>query len=395
MIPRRQFLRAAAGASVVLGTHRDSLAAEYDLLVRGGRIIDPSQGIDRIADLAVRGSKIAAIRSDIPTSSAAECIDARGKLVVPGLIDIHVHVADPKLSASDLLPTGCTCLIDAGSRGADNVDELIAIARNSPNRLRIFLNIARLGNAPAGRGEFLDGIEPADVGKARAAVERNREWIVGIKARLSRAVAGDLDVEVLRRTREVADATKIPIMIHVGGTASPLPKLVSMLRPGDIVTHFTVPDQGITDDRGQIFPEIHEARRRGVLFDFGNGLVRHWSWDRVENILHQQFLPDTISTDLNPVSRTEQVFDLPNVLTRFLMMRMPLNQVIACATSHAAHAIPEFRAYGTLRQGSPADITVLENAKGNFEFVDNYKGQRNGSEKLVTRAVVMGGKRVV
>jgi dihydroorotase len=150
---------------------------------------------------------------------------------------IHVHAADPKLSPSDLLPTGCTSMIDAGSRGADNIDEFVALARNAPNRLRIFINIARLGNAPAGRGEFLDGIEAADVAKARAAVERNREWIVGIKARLSRVVAGDLDMEVLRRTREVADAMKIPIMIHVGGPASPLPQLVALLRPGGTVTH--------------------------------------------------------------------------------------------------------------------------------------------------------------
>jgi dihydroorotase len=283
-------------------------------------------------------------------------------------------------------------MIDAGSRGADNIDELIALARNAPNRLRIFINIARLGNAPAGRGEFLDGIEAADVAKARAAVERNREWIVGIKARLSRVVAGDLDMEVLRRTREVADAMKIPIMIHVGGTASALPRLVALLRPGDIVTHFTVPDQGMTDDHGQVLPEIREARRRGVLFDFGNGLVRHWTWDRVQSILQQDFLPDTISTDVNSVSRTEQVFDLPTTLTKFLMMGMPLNQVIACATTNAARAIKELRAYGTFRPGAVADITVLEEAQGSFEFVDNYNGKRTGPKKLVARAVVVGGK---
>jgi dihydroorotase len=391
---RRQFLRAAAGPIALAGRYVLS-APQYDIVIQGGRVIDPAQQMDRTADVAVRGGKIAAIRAQIPSSAASESIDARGKLVVPGLIDLHVHVADPKLGPADLLPTGCTSMIDAGSRGADNIDEFIAIARKAPNRLRIFINIARLGNAPAGHGEFLDGIEPADVGKARAAIERNREWIVGIKARLSRAVAGDLDMEVLRRTREVADAMEIPIMIHVGGTASPLPRLVAMLRPGDIVTHFTVPDQGIMGDDGRVLPEIREARRRGIIFDFGHGLVRHWTWEGVQRILQQDFPPDTISTDVNPVSRTQQVFDLPTVLSKFLLMGMPLNEVIACATGHAARSIPEFKDYGTLRRGAMADITVLEIVKGNFEFVDNYNGRRTSPEKLVARSVVIGGKRMV
>jgi dihydroorotase len=392
---RRQFLRQTTAASVALAAGRNSFAAEYDIVIHGGQVIDPSRQIDRVADLAVRGEKIAAIDQNIPRSSVAELIDARGKFVVPGLIDLHVHVADPKLSPFDLLPTGCTSMIDAGSRGADNIDELVAVARKAPNRLRIFINIARLGNAPAGRGEFLDGIEPAAIGKALSAIERNREWIVGIKARLSRAVAGDLDVEILRRTREVADAAKIPIMIHVGGTASPLPRLVAMLRPGDIVTHFTVPDQGILGDDGRVLPGILEARYRGVLFDFGHGLVRHWTWDGVQKILQQDFLPDTISTDVNPTSRHEQVFDLPTVLSKFLLMRMPLTEVIGCATNHAARAIREFGDYGTLRPGAAADITVLENVKGSFEFVDNYNSERTSPEKLVARAVVVGGKRML
>src|SRR5438105_14903746 len=161
---RRRFLRAAAAFPAVIGS-LPLFAAEYDLLIRGGRVIDPSQRTDHTADIAVRGGQIAAIRPDIPASSAAESIDARGKLVVPGLIDIHLHGADPKLPPSQVLSTGVTSMVDAGSRGADNIDELIGIARTAPNRMRILLNIARLGNNPGGRGEFLDGIEPADVAK--------------------------------------------------------------------------------------------------------------------------------------------------------------------------------------------------------------------------------------
>jgi len=316
--------------------------------------------------------------------------------VVPGLIDIHLHAPDPLLPPSEILSTGVTSMVDGGSRGADNVEELIRIARSAPNRLRIFLNIARLGNNPGGRGEFLDGIEPADVAKARAAAERNREWIVGIKARLSRGVSGDRDLEVLGRARQVADQVKIPIMIHVGDTASPLPKILAMLRPGDIVTHcYAPPPHGIMDDQGRVLAEVRQARKRGIRFDFGNGRIEHWTWEVAQSALKQDFPPDTISSDLNLASRTDQAIDLPNVMSKFLLMGMPLNQVIACVTANASRSIREMKPYGSLRAGVVADIAVLELTQGNFEFVDNYKGKRSGPQKLVRYAVVNGGKRVV
>jgi dihydroorotase len=351
--------------------------------------------MDRTADVAVRGGKIAAILPNIPPSSAADTIDAQGKLVVPGLIDVHMHARDAQLPPSEVLSTGVTSMVDGGSRGADNIDELIAIARSAPNRLRLLLNIARLGNNPGGRAEFLDSIEPADVPKARAAVQRNREGIVGLKARLSRNIAADRDLEVLRRARQVGDALKIPIMIHMGDTFSPLPQILALMRSGDIVSHCYAPaPHGIRDNSGRLLPEVLQARRRGVLFDFGNGRAEHWTWEVAESALKQNFPPDTISTNLNIVGRTDQVFDLPTVLSKFLLMGMPLNQVIACVTTNAARTIREFKAYGTLRTGAVADATVLELTQGTFEYVDNYKGKRTGSQKLITGAVVAGGRRV-
>lgn len=390
---RRRFLLTAAALPALAGTSQNLFAAGYDLIIRGGRVIDPAQGLDRIADVAVRGAKIAAVRPEIPGSSA-ESIDARGKLVVPGLIDIHLHARDAQLPPSEILSTGVTSMVDGGSRGADNLEDLIAIARAAPNRLRLLLNIAHLGNNPGGRGEFLDGIEAADVAKCRAAVERRRQWIVGLKARLSRSIAGDLDLEVLRRARQVADPLHIPIMIHIGDTASPLPPILALLRRGDIVTHVYAPAHGILDERGRVLPEVREARRRGVLFDFGNGLNGHWTWEIAETALKQDFPPDTISTDLNLPGRTDQVFDLPNVLSKFLLLGMPLPQVIARATANAARVFGEMRPYGTLRPGAAADITLLELRNGTFTFTDNEKGQRTGREKLFPYAVVMGGKRI-
>jgi len=389
---RRKFLRVAA----VLAWRGSLAAAEYDLVILGGRVIDPSQRMDRMADVAIRNGKIAAIRGQISSSAAAETIDARGKLVVPGLIDIHLHARDAALPPSEILSTGVTTMVDAGSRGADNVDQLIEIAKHAPNRMRILLNIGRLGNNPNGRAEFLDGLEPADVEKARAAVGQNREWIVGIKARLSRGISGDRDLEVLQRAVQAAGPLRIPIMIHMGDTASPLPQILALLRPGDIVSHMYAPtSHGIMDDSGVVLPEVREARRRGIRFDFGNGRTEHWSWDIAQRALNQGFAPDTISSDLDLAGRKEQVLDLPNVLSKFLLMGMPLNQVIACATSNASRAFREFNAYGTLRPGAVADVTVLEEMQGDFEFVDNFKNKRNGSRKLVARAVVVGGRRAV
>ena len=392
---RRQFVQTALASPAIIAVRKPLSAADYDLVIHGGRVIDPAQRIDRTMDVAIRGGKVAALSPKTPVSPAKETIDASGQLVVPGLIDIHLHARDAELPPSAIMALGVTSMLDGGSRGADNVDQLIEVARTAPNRMRILLNIGRLGNNPNGRGEFLDSIDPADVSKARAAVEKHRQWIVGMKARLSRGIAADRDLEVLRRAVQVAGPFQIPIMIHMGDTASTLPQILAVLRPGDIVSHMYAPTpHGIMDQNGKILPEVREARRRGIRFDFGNGLNEHWNWDVAQSALKQGFPPDTISTDLTIAGRTDQVIDLPNVVSKFLYMGMPLDQAIACVTSNASRSIREFNAYGSLRVGAPADVTVLELTQGAFSFVDNYKNVRMGTQRLMTRAVVMGGKKV-
>jgi len=385
MLTRRNF---TGGAAAVLASSGNLYSAGYDLVIRGGRVIDPAQGIDRVADVAVQAGKIARIGLNL---AGTQTIDATGKLVMPGLIDFHMHARDAELPPSEILKTGVTTFLDGGSRGADNIDDLVTRARTA-NRMRIFLNIGRLGNNPEGRGEFLDGLEQADVAKAIAAIQKHREWIIGIKARLSRDVAKDQDVAVLQRARQVADAVKLPIMIHIGDTASPLPKLMAMLKPGDIVTHPYAPEGGVLDAQGKLMPEAVAARRRGVLFDFGNGRLAHWNWAVAESAIKQGFVPDMISTDLNLASRTDQVFDLPNVMSKFLALGMPLKQVIACATINPAKGVKELNSLGTLRNGAIADITVLTLAQGSFDQMDNYNGLRKTTQKLSAHGVVAGGK---
>jgi len=389
---RRELIRSAAVPVLLTRTPR-LFAAEYDLVIKGGRVLDPSQRIDRVADLAIRGGKIAATQPGIASSAAAQVIDAVGKLVTPGLIDIHTHVAEKELTPAQCLSTGVTSLLDAGSRGAENVGELVKIAQAAPNRVRILLNISGRGLAD-GASELLD-IEKANVPAARRAIESSRDWIIGIKARLSRSAAGEHDLEAVRRARQVADPLKIPIMVHVGDTAAPLPEILALLRPGDIVTHMYAPaPHGILDDKNKVLPQILEARRRGILFDFGNGRTAHWTWDVVERALQQGFLPDTISSDITAAGLTDQVINLPNVMSKFLLLGMPVGQVIARATINAARAVSQYKDYGSLRTGAVADVAVFDLKEGDFEFADNYKGRRTGHRKLVPYAVVLGGKRV-
>jgi dihydroorotase len=184
-------------------------------------------------------------------------------------------------------------------------------------------------------------------------------------------------------------------MIHMGQTISPLAKLMPLLKSGDIVTHmFAPPPNSIIDDNGHILPEVMAARRRGVIFDLGNGRAGHLRWDMAEKILAAGFVPDTFSTDWTPEGRASGVIDFPNVMSKFLMLGMPLDQVIACATSNAARVFPVFHDRGTLKPGAPADVAVLELKEATFEFLDNYNNKRSGRQRLFPSATVLAGKRV-
>lgn len=389
---RRQLMQAVAAGAAAWHLPASIRAADAPaLIIRGGRVIDPANGIDGIRDIGVSNGVIAPVDT-IAEATSLRVIDATGLLVVPGLIDVHVHARDAELPPSENLKDGVTTLVDAGSRGARNVDSIIDIAAGAPNRLRLLLNIGHLGNNPGGRAEFLDGIAPADVSQARAAIHDHAPWIVGVKARLSRGVCGDLDKQVLKRAILAAEPYGLPVMIHIGDTASPLPELLALLRPGDIVTHMYAPTaNGILDDDGRLLPQVRQARTRGVRFDFGNGLNEHWNWAVAEAALAQDFPPDTISSDLNVPGRTAQVFNLPTVMSKFLQMGMPLDAVIACVTANAAATYDQFSGLGTLDTGAGADIALLELAAGEFEFVDNYQGVREGNRKLVTRQVICNG----
>jgi len=388
MINRRQFV--GMGAAALLAHVSKARAATYDLLIKGGRVIDPSLGLDGIRDVAIAGGKIVAVEADI-TGDASQTIDARGKIVAPGLIDIHTHAGRSKEGPALLLQDGVTGWVDAGSAGADNIDQIATVARTGPQVGRALVNIARTGViSPAGE---LHDMNAANVALAQGAIARHRDVVVGVKARLSENVADANDLEALRRAQEAAAPFNLPVMIHIGQSYSPMRAILPLLKRGDIVTHMYAPaPNGILDDKGRLFPDVAAARRRGVIFDFGNGTLDHFDWATVERATKQGFWPDTISTDWNVMSKTTGVVDFPNVMSKFIMFGMPLSQIIACATVNAARVFPSFDDRGTLNVGAPADVAILELREGSFEFLDNYKGTRTGSQRLFPAGTVLAGK---
>jgi len=392
MMNRREFVAAAAG-SVMFARSTGAIAApaKYDLIVKGGRVIDPSVRLDAVRDVAIAGGRIAAVEASI-AGDATETIDARGKLGVPGLIDIHTHAARVMDGPTLCLADGVTGFIDAGSQGADRIRETIGVAKSAPQPCRVLVNIGRAGILA--EGDTMD-LSRADVAAARDAIAANRDMVAGVKARLSRDVAGANDYEVLKRAEEATSPTNLPVMIHMGQTMTALPKIIDLLKSGDVVTHmFAPPPNSIVDDGGRILPEVLAARRRGVWFDVGNGRTGHLRWDIADKVLKAGFWPDTFSTDWTPESRTVQVINFPNVMSKFLDLGLPLSQVIASATLNPSRVFPVFHDRGTLNVGAPADVAVLELRQGSFEFDDNFGNKRTGRQRLFPFATVLNGKRI-
>ncbi len=388
MLNRREILEAGVGLALL--AHAPGARAQTpDLIIRGGRVIDPSVGLDAVRDIAVSGGRIAAVAPRI-RGAAGETLDASGRIVAPGLIDIHTHAGRDAEGPALALRDGVTSLVDAGSAGADRINEVVRVMREAPQTCVALVNLARVGITPEGE---LNNLEHANVALAQEAIARNRGIVVGVKLRVSANVVGRNDLEVLRRAQEVVAPFGLPIMVHVGQNYSPMRAILPLLKRGDIVTHVYAPaPNSILDDNGVILPEVTAARRRGVIFDFGHGRNNHFDWAMVERAMQQGFWPDTISTDWNVLSSTTPVRDFPNVLSKLLMFGMPLSDAIACATANAARCFPVFEDRGTLNVGAPADIAIMELREGRFEFRDNYDGVRTGNQRLFPSVTVLGGR---
>ena len=287
------------------------------------------------------------VAPDIPASEAAEVLDARGKIVTPGLVDIHAHL-DADMPPAHCLSTGVTAIVDAGSRGADNVGELVTLAKAAPNR---DADPAEPRPHRAGQHAASCSTSPMRMWPRRGApIDANRDVIIGIKARLSKRSPATHDLDAIDRAHEVTVPLGLPLMVHIGQTASPVPALLGRLRPGDIVTHvYAPPPNTILDERRTCVsgsPRGAEARASCSTSATAAAATLRGRWPTAR--LQQGFLPDTISSDLTAPGRTDRVFDFPTVLSKFLLLGLSLDQVIASATVNAARAIAPFRDLGTL-----------------------------------------------
>ncbi len=368
----------------------------YDLLLEGGRLIDPAAGIDGPRDVAFAAGRVAAVDVDIPAEAARERIDVGGAFVAPGLIDLHAHAF---LGAHDLgldtdavcAASGVTTLCDAGSTGAAGFAGLreYVIAR-AETRVLAFVHIAAIGlsHLPIGEHRFLDYSDP-DL--AAGVAREHRDVVVGIKVREQAEVVGEHGLEPLRRGLRAAEAAGVPVLVHVNNPPTEYADVLALLRPGDIVSHFLHGrGSGILDERSRLKPAVLEARRRGVVFDVAHGR-NHVNFPVARHALEQGFPPDTISSDLTRPGRATVVKDLPTTLSKFLSLGMPLASVVAAATAAAARAIGRSD-LGTLGVGAAGDAAVFRVEEGRFAYQDADGHTMEGSRRWVPRLTVRAGR---
>jgi len=387
------------GSTLRAAARRDQ--PRFDLLLKGGRVVDPSQDLSAARDVGILGHTIAKVAAGIPEAEARHVLDVSGSIVTPGLIDVHVHVYDGVAPLGippdpNCIAKGVTTVLDAGSAGAHTFPGfrkyVIDVAQT---RIRALLNISVVGQSTLSpdnnHGELLN-LNYANPGLAVRTIEQHRDVILGIKVRLSRNIAGENDLRALHLAREAAEAVKLPIMVHIGETHTPLKELLPVLRTGDVITHcFHGREGGILDDRGRVLPEVLRSVGRGVHLDVGHG-AGSFSFDVAERALKQDLVPGTISSDLHQYNIHGPVFDLATTLSKFLLLGLTLEQVIARVTTHPASTFGFDKGLGTLRDGAIADVSVFSLREGDFSFTDAMGHRRVGHRKLVPVATVKSGQ---
>lgn len=372
-------------------------AVRYDLLIRGGTVIDPGQGVHAPRDVALAGGRIAAVAPDLPAEAATEILDVAGHLVTPGLIDLHVHVypgvshygIDPDQTC---LARGATTVCDAGSAGADTFEGLRRYVIDvSETRVLAFLNISTQGMISPLDNE-LEDLRLANPERAIGVIERHRDVIQGVKVRLSRRHVGENGLKPLALAKKAAEAVGLPMMLHVGDTDAPLGAILEELRPKDIVTHcFHGRRHGILSGTGEVLPEVTAAASKGVVFDVGHG-VGSFSFAVARQALAHGLAPATISTDLHHYNVHGPVFDLATTMSKFLLLGLSLDEVLAKTTSTPAAVLGLTNRLGTVREGALADLTVLALCTGEFAFEDSQHETVLGSQRLEPVAVIRAGR---
>ena len=381
-------------------------AGKFDLLIKGGEVIDPSRSLRAVRDVGIRHGVIAAVEPEIATQRAHKVIDASGRLVTPGLVDLHAHTfaygSALGIPADELVPfQGTTTTVSAGDAGANNIAAFRRfIVGATRTRQYAFVHIANMGLTGFPVPELYD-IGFAQPEAAARAVAENADIVIGIKVRMSQNVIAQHGIEPLRRALLACElsGTGAKVMCHIGGVETPqlMARILDLLRSGDILTHcysgapnlagaFT----NIVQD-GRLLPAALEAKRRGVHFDVGHG-GGSFDYSIAEAAIAQGAGPDTLSSDMHVFSgNTPGKPYLTWVMSKFLNLGFTLEQVVAMATVNAARAIDRLPKLGTLEVGAPGDVTVLELVEDHVEFVDTRNNARTGARYLRPVQTVTGG----
>lgn len=384
-------------------------APRFDLLLTGGHVIDPANGIDKVADVAISAGKIAAVAQAIPAAQASKVVDVSGLYVTPGLVDIHAHVGRGGTSldwflpgakshvppmgipADSVLTSGVTTLVDAGTSGAATfLREKQEVIDHAKVRVLAFLNIVEDGM----EGGTEQDVSRMDVPLCAETASRFPAIIVGVKT-AHYWVEKPWDAEhppwaAVDRAEDCARQADVPVMVDFwprpGRTYADL--ILKKMRPGDIHTHVFAQQFPIILSDGKLNPILWEARRRGVIFDVGHGAGSFWFRNAVPAV-KQGFIPDSISTDLH--TGDVNVISMTEVMSKFLSMGVPLQDVIRRSTVNPAREIrrPEL---GTLTVGREADVAVLELRHGHFGFIDNGLARMDGDTRIVARMTIRGGR---
>ncbi len=366
----------------------------YDTIIRAGRL-----GNGQLVDVAIKHGKIAALGSLPESTEAKQTLTLGGQVhVSAGWIDGHTHCYPASPLYHDEpdkvgVASGVTTVIDAGSTGADDVDDFQRLAATCKTRVHALLNISRIGLLR--QNELAD---PADIDPAlaQAAIRRHPGFIVGIKARMSGSVVGESGLHPLRMAKQIQQANgNLPLMVHVGNTPPDLDEIVALLGEGDLLTHcFNGKPNRILTPAGELRQAVREAMRRGLLLDIGHGGAS-FSFEVAELAIAQGILPHTISSDIYCKNRIKgPVYSLAHVMSKFFAIGMTLEQVLACVTHQAADAL-RLPGKGRLEVGADADITLFEVSCGPTLFTDTEAGTRNGDRQLLPLAALVGGELVL
>jgi dihydroorotase len=409
-LSRRHFL-VASGSAAAAAMSGSAIAAmgpndKFDLVIRGGEVLDPSQSLRGKRDIGIRWGVVEAVAESIPAERALRSIDATGKLVLPGLVDLHCHIypygSAIGIPADELVQfQGTTTVVSAGDAGVNNLAALRRfIVAQTRARMYAFLHIANNGLSAFPVAELYN-IDNAQVEACAMALAENPDFLIGVKVRMSENVIFKHGIEPLKRGIQACEMCGWParMMVHIGGveTKELMSDILNLLRPGDVLTHcysgFPNMSGAFTNivQEGKLLPAALAAKQRGVIFDVGHG-GGSFDFTVAEVAVPGGCTPDTISSDIHVFSGNSPGMPfLPNVMSKFLAMGFSLEQVVAMATIAPAKIINRAPKIGTLQLGAPGDVAIMDLVEGPVTFVDTRSNKRDGKLLLKPVQTVING----